>query len=348
MTMTLPSLITAPRFTRLRQALQPEAPVLCLLAAYALAASLLLPGLRQGAGPGLAEILINLGVQWLQFLVYFLVFRAFHFAFVARVENPLAQVANECKQLQRYPRFLFMLVLFFGFVFLYGNFKAAIPEFNPFSWDESFMRADRWLHAGRLPHEWLMPLFGGPLSIWFLTQAYNIWFVIMWLMVLGFAWETTKPTLRLQFFVAYFALWALGGSLGGTLFASVGPCFYGPLGLTPDPYAGLMEHLRAINLVLPLETYTTQEALWQRYASGSNFGISAMPSLHNASTFLMMLAAWRIRPIYGWVMLAYTLIIFLSSIMLGWHYALDGYVGWAMAGLLWWGSGHLARWWKPT
>jgi TRAP-type C4-dicarboxylate transport system permease small subunit len=67
--------------------------------------------------------------------------------------------------------------------------------------------------------------------------------------------------------------------------------------------------------------------LWKGYATQTysfGMGISAMPSLHNAIAVLYALMAFRFGKIAGWIFTTYAIIIFIGSIHLGWHYAVDG------------------------
>ena len=72
-------------------------------------------------------------------------------------------------------------------------------------------------------------------------------------------------------------------------------------------------------------------------------GISAMPSLHVAIATLCALFAWRCGPRAGMLMSVYAAIIFLASIHLGWHYAIDGYVSIVSTVLLWGAVGWALR-----
>jgi membrane-associated phospholipid phosphatase len=53
-------------------------------------------------------------------------------------------------------------------------------------------------------------------------------------------------------------------------------------------------------------------------------GISAMPSVHNALAILFAFAAWRVNKPLGSIFAAYAVLIWVGSIHLGWHYAIDG------------------------
>jgi hypothetical protein len=73
-------------------------------------------------------------------------------------------------------------------------------------------------------------------------------------------------------------------------------------------------------------------------------GISAMPSVHNGLAVLFSIAAFKIDRTAGWVFAAYALLIWIGSIHLGWHYALDGLVSAALTILIWRAMGKVADW----
>jgi membrane-associated phospholipid phosphatase len=72
-------------------------------------------------------------------------------------------------------------------------------------------------------------------------------------------------------------------------------------------------------------------------------GISAMPSMHVAMATLFAIAGFRRSRLLGGIFTVYALTIWVASVHLGWHYALDGVVGAAMMGALWSLSKPIAR-----
>ncbi|MCP4182981.1 MAG: hypothetical protein GY761_06650, partial [Hyphomicrobiales bacterium] len=60
--------------------------------------------------------------------------------------------------------------------------------------------------------------------------------------------------------------------------------------------------------------------------SGRGVGISAFPSVHVGLITLNALFAREIFPRLAGLAFAYVGIILVSSVYLGWHYAIDGYV----------------------
>src|SRR5687767_14051516 len=92
---------------------------------------------------------------------------------------------------------------------------------------------------------------------------------------------------------------------------------------------GVADNLSIGDVKLPFTALMLQDLLWQAYSAGDYTiakGISAAPSMHLASTWLIWRLAWTMgRParIAGSAFLA---LIFVGSIHLGWHYAVDGYI----------------------
>jgi hypothetical protein len=93
-------------------------------------------------------------------------------------------------------------------------------------------------------------------------------------------------------------------------------------------------------------TIETQRQLWQSYSTsayGFGMGISAMPSMHNAIAMLYVLALWNAGRAMRIATCTFAPCIFIGSIHLGWHYALDGSRAWAGMAAIWMGAGAYLR-----
>lgn len=125
--------------------------------------------------------------------------------------------------------------------------------------------------------------------------------------------------------LAYFLTLGLMGVTGQYLFSSVGPIFYDRL-LGGDHFAPLTARLQEQAPIASLAS----SYLWNSFVMqepGIGAGISAMPSVHVASTTWMALAlsaAWPKARVLVW---SFWLAIFIGSFALGWHYVLDSVVG---------------------
>ncbi len=176
-----------------------------------------------------------------------------------------------------------MVLIMTVFMYVFSNIKAAIPILHPLEWDTYFAQLDSTLHFGTQPWVWLQPLLGYAPVTYLININYNFWFLVTWIMWVHFSFADKPSELRTRFFLSFFAMWAFIGGALAVWFSSAGPCFYGRLGLTPDPFADLMAYLRGVNEVLPIWAIPVQDELWRGYTDNSIIvrGISAMPSMHN-------------------------------------------------------------------
>ena len=219
----------------------------------------------------------------------------------------------------------------------FGTLKMLMPRARDFVWDDWLASADKFLFLGYQPWQFTHAVFGSPYLTHLLDLAYAMWVALLFTAVLFYSLLAPRYE-RARFFLAFAGSWLLIGVLGAYVFASAGPCYAALVGAVSAPdFAPLMERLQAIHEGgTPLAAYKWQGVLWsnhiqQRY--GFAMGISAMPSMHNAITVLFALTLSRApRPIRiaAWTFVA---VIFIGSIHLGWHYAIDGIA----AGLMMWG-----------
>lgn len=232
------------------------------------------------------------------------------------------------------------------FITTFGSFKRMIPYLSPFAWDPEFMEWDKALHGGRHAWELLQPVLGAPLITSALNANYNLWFFVV---LLSFIWQAAsrrRPALRMRFLVSFLACWILLGTILAAVFASAGPVYYGRVTGLADSYAPLMQYLHGVEAHYPVWSLKVQELLWQTYQSrGATLGggISAMPSLHVATSVLLALLGWKINRLAGVAYSLFALAIFLGSVHLGWHYAIDGYVAAIAAVAIWAAAGRWLR-----
>jgi hypothetical protein len=225
----------------------------------------------------------------------------------------------------------------------FGTIKQALPLARPYSWDDALSAADRMLFLGVQPWRVTHAIFSSPLASWALELSYRLWLVFLFLSVLAFAVAAPRY-IRARFFLAFAASWLLLGVGAAMLFSSAGPCFADGMGVySAGEYAALMARLRELQaggyLVATLET---QQQLWQSYSTsayGFGMGISAMPSMHNAIAMLYVLALWDAGRAVRIASCTFAACIFIGSIHLGWHYALDGLLAWAGMAAIWVGAG---------
>lgn len=259
-----------------------------------------------------------------------------------RSERPTAKIMRELTKLVSdgtLPRVVFACALLAIFMAAFLYHKTLIPVVHPFDWDETFMRWDRALFAGRHPWEILHPLLGYPAVTRFLDFAYSLWVPLVFIFWAGLLASSRVPAaLRRRYWLATVLAWVGYGIVMATILSSAGPCFAPALfPQIATEYQGLNSYLAGLNEQHMLSSTIAKDFLWQSHinAASEPGGISAMPSMHNVQATLFALAAYRIHRTFGHAMSLYAVLIFLGSIHLAWHYAVDGIVGVAAAVAIW-------------
>ncbi len=282
-------------------------------------------------------------------LIVIVLLRMAQYALIEKPPSLLGAIGGELRELVTKPaRIINALPVFAAMVFFNKamvELKPAIPAINPFSWDLAFMELDRVLHFGTDPWVLLQPIMGFDHVTYWVNVAYNFWFVALFGAWFWFGFRSQASELRTRFFLAYMLIWWVGGGLLAVVFSSAGPVYYGLIGLAPDPFTPLFAYLHDVDTRLPLWVLKTQQLLWDGYTGKTAaLGISAFPSMHNASAILFALATWKCSRVIGILFAVYAAVILLGSVHLGWHYAVDGYAGIALGIAGWWLAAPIARW----
>lgn len=232
----------------------------------------------------------------------------------------------------------------------FNAFKQMLLPAAGFRFDPLFAEMDRWVFLGNDPWRVTHGLFGSPTATFLIDKAYHAWFVPMALGLMVCAWlPGTSFRLRTQYLLSYIMMWIGVGSVLAFLMPSAGPCFYETF-VGPSPtFNAMMTKLAADQATVgsPISALTFQSGLLSVFGGDTLIvggGISAMPSVHNGLAALFAFAAFRINRKLGWAMAAYAAVIWIGSIHLGWHYAIDGLLAFALAWGLWRIAGRIAIW----
>jgi PAP2 superfamily protein len=215
----------------------------------------------------------------------------------------------------------------------YGYFwlKVAVPLVNPRLWDHVLWRFDTRLHLGISPSIFAANLFvGTPLTAW-LDRWYGVWVSTIFYTLCFWSAGLDRRLTR-RFMLSCLLLWTLGSWIYLAV-PALGPAFVEPRAFT------------AVQDEMPL-VHAGQQALAENYRvmlAGRRTGeltrfkptrgIAAMPSLHVGAHFLFFLWARRRA---RWLVLPFALataFTFAGSLVSGYHYAIDGYVGMLLAWL---------------
>lgn len=270
------------------------------------------------------------------------------FVRMALVEKPKSPSRHLAQKIRAFfgdaDRLVGMAIMSFLVVLFMANFgfmKDSIPLLHPFSWDSAFHKLDRLLFAGTDPWRLTFAIFGTPLATTAINAVYHAWVFVIYLFLLAAVCSVLEKRTKIVFLYAFMFTWMIGGVLLAIVLSSAGPVYFARLGLGSD-FEPLMTTLRQFNDVSPVWSLTVQEMLWDSYSGKTSMlsGISAMPSMHVASTTIVTLLAYRINRKFGHLMLVFTALIFIGSVHLGWHYAADGLLGILVAIASW----HTAKW----
>jgi PAP2 superfamily len=233
---------------------------------------------------------------------------------------------------------LIICVLSAPFNSTFSSIKQVIPYLHEFSWDKKLMQLDYFLHFENHPWRLLQPILNSETILRIVDIAYILWFLILIFFCFWMAWSS-KRKLRVQFFIVTLLVWIVLGSCFGTIFSSAGPCYYTNVVLNDhNPYQELMETLNSIHHKGTLFSIKNQVGLWEAKQSNNWLpfgGISAMPSIHVAMALVFALIGWKISFFLGVVFTIYATIIGIGSVILCWHYAIDGYFSIVATLLLW-------------
>lgn len=269
---------------------------------------------------------------------------------VSNGASPLALVRRELPRAlhrQAALRMLYaggLLTLFMA-AFLFN--KQMIPKLVPYSWDPTFAEWDRMLAGGRHAWEVIHPLLGYQIVTILVDYLYSAWVSLMFIFWMVPAASTrVSPQLRRRYWLATLISWVAIGLLAATMLSSAGPVYFAHMpGGTDSYYGELNAYLEQVHQAFPLGSSVLKVYLWDVYSGTFDEpgGISAMPSMHNAQAVLFAALGFAIDRRLGWAMTVYAIVIFLGSIHLAWHYAVDGLIGGGGALLVWWLAGPLAR-----
>jgi hypothetical protein len=223
------------------------------------------------------------------------------------------------------------IVIFSAFTIqTYCWIKIAIPLLNGRNYDAALWNLDSALLFGRSPDLFILDLFSSPFALRAVDWTYaNVFFATLTFAPIFFG-SSPSRRLRLAFIDSNTAMWIIGAWIY-VLIPSLGPAYR-----FPDiwqPLSHLLDRTQTLQRTL-MSNYTS--VLQYRYGVMKPvnilFGIAAFPSLHvgfATLVFLWMRRLWRHGQVVFGIILA---LIFLGSIVTGWHYLIDGLAGALLAG----------------
>lgn len=232
---------------------------------------------------------------------------------------------------------LVVISLFFHSVFL--TFKTSFTDFVPFWADDMLMKADLAIHFGKTPWEYFAPVLSNSSVIYVIDFLYTFWLLMNLFVILQQAFASKTKELRATFFLSYYIVWILLGTVIAMAASSAGPCYFQYVSALPNPYEAQMEFLEHLHdSTHGVNALAFKTLLWENHAQGKGGiinGISAFPSIHVAMAVVFALVGRHYGPIVRWGGYFYLAFIMVGSVVLNWHYAVDGYASLIMTPLVW-------------
>lgn len=219
----------------------------------------------------------------------------------------------------------------------FSNIKILMSLVSDFSFDPLLAWVDAFIHGGADPWHIYSPvlfIFDFAMIDYLYLQT---WFYTAFLLPLYVLLFETNLRLRVQFFIVYMLVWIGIGNVLAFAFLSAGPVYYEKVTGDMLRFAEWRSTLHSLGFNDSIAP-RIQEGLWNIYSqSGYQLGggISAFPSVHVGVAMLAALYVWHKLGRLGFVALLYPLLIQIFSVLLGWHYALDGYASILIVALAW-------------
>ena len=231
--------------------------------------------------------------------------------------------------------------------YFYAVLKLSIPLLNPRNFDQILWDFDRILLLGYSPNVFFLNLFSIDWFLRLIDFGYGNLFFVSITAAAPFFFAHPRDSVRVGYFANTVILWTSGAWLYWAV-PSLGPAY---------KFFGVWDEVRSS---FPVTTFL-QHQLFENYEKvllipygvlspdiDPVFGIAAFPSMHVAFhvNLALWLASWsRIWGRIGYVMAA---IVFVGSVLTGWHYLIDSIAGAVLGVVVYMIARPIMRWVGPA
>ncbi len=238
---------------------------------------------------------------------------------IQRLDNPLTRLIDAASERRQRIAFIACGVALSGLNLSgFMAVKGLLNQLVPFSADPVLASMDRAIFFGT--DGWrLLSFLNSNLSASFYHRGWFIFLLLSLILTLDAKATAEKTALM----ITYFALWSVVGPVVHLIFPAGGPIFYDRLG-----WGNEFAEMQPPDTIAQVASF-----LWRVYGEEDLIpggGISAMPSLHVATSVWCTLVFQKLHRRFFALATLVTVLISLLSVSLGWHYAMDGIVGGAL------------------
>lgn len=267
------------------------------------------------------------------YAVVALIINIIRMMFFIKPQSPIKHTIKELRQFFRKRKqavnLAYVLFLFSVFAAAFSATKALIYPINGFKWDATFEQIDKFISFGQYPHEYLAWVFSTPETSLLIELTYQLWLYIYYSSIVYVGYHLAHSKLSQRYLLASVLTWFIGGNLIAIIFSSAGPIF--PEIHLLESYNDHLETMASMPVYFDSFALTIKEKLLFGFNHSSLTSISAFPSMHVASTTLMVLMCRHLNRRLYLASAFYLLIIFAGSVALLWHYLIDSIAGFFLA-----------------
>ena len=282
---------------------------------------------------------IALGIFFNAILIYAVIctiYQLYNMILYTKPKSPIRHLiessASFARDYKRFSYFLFVLATFSTFATSFSINKGLIFQINGFKWDQALHNLDVWLF-GKPPFEYFSWMFNRQIFPLLLELCYQLWFWVYYFTIAYVGHRFACCRISQIYLLSSVLTWFIGGNLIAIAVSSAGPIFIEIHQI--DDYAN---HLQKMSEALPyMESFAigVKSALLEAFNNVSMSSISAFPSMHVASTALIVLVCRGISQTLFNISLTFLIMIFLGSFILLWHFLIDSIAGLLLAITFW-------------
>jgi len=211
-------------------------------------------------------------------------------------------------------------------VHTYGWIKLSIPLLHARLFDRELWNVDQAMFFGHSPNIFFLDIFSSPAALRFFDWTYANVFIASINIASIFFLSDLDRRIRIGFMNSNTVMWLVGAWLYVAI-PSLGPAYRFPEVWLP--LSAMLTHTQELQRIL----MTNYQHVLHNQAVNIFFGIAAFPSLHVAFEFLVWLWLRRVWRLGAIAFAIFTAIIFLGSVVTGWHYLIDSIAGLLLAAI---------------